>query len=158
MHHFNHRPAKARFDSKWIRDEGTGCWEWQASKDKDGYGGFWAGKELGKEHEIRAHRASWLIHKGKIPDDSLICHTCDNPSCVNPDHLFVGTPMDNMQDKIKKGRQPQGADYGRSPLMDCDIPKIRASVTPATDLAIIYGVTQSTILAIKHRRKWKHVP
>jgi hypothetical protein len=155
---FYSRPAKERFDEKWVLCNHTGCWAWTAGKDKDGYGEFWAGKELGKEHDIGAHRASWLIHKGKISEDMQVLHTCDNPSCVNPEHLFLGTNAKNMKDKVSKGRQPKGADYNRSSLIDSDIPMIRKSAMTARELALIYGVTASTIDHIRTRRKWKHVP
>lgn len=75
------------------------CWEWQASLDYFGYGNFYAdGKNC------RAHRYSWTIHKGNIPKGLLVCHKCDNPKCINPDHLFLGTHLDNAFDMVEKGR------------------------------------------------------
>lgn len=76
------------------------CWIWKAFKNKQGYGRI--GLSSGKC--INAHRVSYVIHKGKIPEDQFICHTCDNPSCVNPDHLFAGTRQDNIDDMIIKKR------------------------------------------------------
>jgi hypothetical protein len=76
------------------------CWKWTGLKDKDGYG-----KWSINYKSIRAHRYSYQIHKGNIPKNQHICHSCDNPSCVNPTHLWTGTPNDNIQDKVKKGRQ-----------------------------------------------------
>lgn len=82
-------PFERRFE------KGDGCWEWKGAKTKAGYGWFSA--------KI-ASRISWEIYRGKIPKDMLVCHKCDNPPCVNPDHLFLGTHKDNTLDMIKKGR------------------------------------------------------
>jgi HNH endonuclease len=77
-----------------------GCWNWIAYKNKQGYGRF--GLKAGEC--INAHRVSWVIHNGNIPDNYFICHKCYNPSCVNPDHLFCGTRQDNMNDMMIKKR------------------------------------------------------
>lgn len=83
----------------------SGCWDWLASKDIKGYGCFNLKQEDNSFHSIRAHRASWLFYRGTIPDELQVLHSCDNPSCVNPDHLFLGTNLDNVKDKVSKGRQ-----------------------------------------------------
>lgn len=86
---------------------GNACWEWQAglSTKPRRYGNIsvYFGKEIGIKCFL-AHRASWIIHHGPIPDGMQVCHKCDNPLCVRPDHLFLGTQSDNIQDAIAKGR------------------------------------------------------
>jgi hypothetical protein len=81
------------------RDPG-GCHEWCAGRDKDGYGVFTA---WGRPQ--RAHRVAWILNRGSIPEGMLVCHHCDNPPCVNPDHLFLGTHLDNVSDCKEKGRR-----------------------------------------------------
>ena len=88
-----------RFLAK-VRVSQGGCWEWLACKDKDGYGIFmWSFKQ-----KVPAHRASFQLHKGPIPNGMLVMHSCDNPPCVNPDHLVLGSTQDNVDDKMAKGR------------------------------------------------------
>jgi hypothetical protein len=98
------------------------CWEWQACKNEHGYGILNIGKRgLGK---IRAHRLSFIIHKGEIPESLLVCHRCDNPTCVNPEHLFLGTQKDNTQDMIKKGRgKGLFEDFGKYSRIKTHCPK-----------------------------------
>jgi hypothetical protein len=98
-----------RFYSKVSIDAITGCHEWTACKLKEGYGQF----RLGNKMKL-AHRIAWARENGEIPEGMCVCHKCDNPSCVNPGHLFLGTHQDNMDDKKFKGRgnQPKGENNG----------------------------------------------
>jgi transposase-like protein len=91
-------PAEKRFLKK-IQKTGS-CWIYKGKKLKSGYGQFWF-----KRKNTLAHRTSWIIHKGDIPEGMCVCHSCDNPSCVNPNHLWLGTHKENTQDMIKKGRK-----------------------------------------------------
>jgi hypothetical protein len=88
----------------WMKvQKSNGCWEWTAYRDPDGYGRFgWARKR--RSENILAHRVSWELHYGPIPEGLWICHHCDNPSCVRPDHLFLGDRSMNMKDCAAKGR------------------------------------------------------
>ena len=81
------------------------CWNWIGAKFQKGYGQFWIPEY---KRKIKAHRFSWIIHKGKIPNDLYVLHHCDNRLCINPDHLFLGTHADNVSDKMKKGRMNGG--------------------------------------------------
>lgn len=93
--------ARERFEANYERGSDGECWEWLGGKDRHGYGQFRTEK---KQHKTMAHRFSYEIHIGPIPDGMKVCHSCDNPSCVNPDHLWVGTQADNVRDMIAKGR------------------------------------------------------
>ncbi len=89
------------FDNKWVESR-TGCWTWIASLNKKGYGSF----HVANQKSILAHRYSWeRKHKKDIPEGMCICHHCDNPTCVNPAHLFLGTQADNQRDSLRKGRR-----------------------------------------------------
>lgn len=91
---------KISFHELYTKEPMSGCWLWTGSFFANGYGRF---KEIGVTGQ-KAHRRSYEIHKGKIPEGMYVCHSCDNPPCVNPDHLWLGTNSDNMKDMVRKGR------------------------------------------------------
>lgn len=102
----------------------------------------------------------WLVFKGEIPDGHFVCHSCDNPACVNPEHLFIGTQQDNTDDRERKNRNNHffGEHSPTSRLTQKDVIDIRQSNKSSRELARIYGVNKSSVQAIKNRETWKHVP
>lgn len=127
----------------------SGCWQWRAHSDKDGYGILPTNSS-----SIRAHRLSYEIYKGAIPQGMVVCHKCDNPGCVNPDHLFIGTSKDNAQDALRKGRNYTGDKNSRARLSWEEVDAIRASTKPYSILAEKYQVSVSTIKDVRRRRTW----
>jgi len=133
-----------------------GCWNWLGGRTYNGYGltGFKC------EHGQRAHRISYVIHFGDIPEGMLVLHHCDNRLCVRPDHLFLGTAKDNTRDMIKKGRMLIGSERAGSKLTEEDIVRIRESYkfgAKQKDLQIMYGMTSASISRIVTRTTWRHV-
>jgi hypothetical protein len=93
------RPIKDRFMAKVQVNIVTGCWEWIGARNNHEQGQF-----VVEHKKVLAYRFSWELHRGKIPEGMYVCHKCDNPPCVNPDHLFLGTQSDNIRDCVSKGR------------------------------------------------------
>jgi predicted XRE-type DNA-binding protein len=134
------------------------CWIWIGNRSGGRYGRL-------RNHGRRwsSHRASYEIHYGPIPDGMFVCHTCDNPACVNPKHLFLGTANDNMQDKINKGRQRHlsGESNPASRLTVEQVTQIRQRAKQGEiqrELAQEFGVTQSTVSEIVLYKIWRNVP
>lgn len=131
------------------------CWEWLAKKDRDGYGRItFNGKKDG------CHRIAWMLKNGDIPKGLLACHTCDNPSCCNPSHLWIGTIKDNMQDRTKKGRTCRGENSGRSCLTEQKVEDIREKYESKRytqeKLSKEYAVTTTTISDIVRNKTWRN--
>jgi hypothetical protein len=167
----NNPKVVARFWSRVSKSDG--CWLWTGATGK-GYGNFMVRGKV-----IRASRFSYALHKGEI-GDMYVCHRCDNPTCVNPDHLFLGTAADNLQDAIQKGRFPvardmvkvraaleatgtwfkNGEDHPGVRLTESgvvDIRRLHASGVSQHELARRYGVARKTISHVVYRRTWVHV-
>jgi len=137
-------------------NKSSGCWEWLGAKDRDGYGYFGV-----KRKAKKAHRLSWLLFFKTDPGKYHVCHKCDNPSCVNPDHLFLGSHTDNVQDCVRKGRNNIGTRNGSSKLTPDDIQEIRRKYKfrtyGTTKLAEEYGVSYQMIHRIVTDKNWRHV-
>lgn len=136
------------------------CWPWQGGASSEGYGHVSIDGAMKK-----ATHLSWFVHHGEWPSDlgMMMLHKCDNPICVNPAHLFLGTNADNSRDRSRKGRgrHPVGSDHGKAKLTEQDVRAIRQlyATTSATytTLGNRFGVNKTTIMQIVRRRTWKHV-
>ncbi len=145
--------VKVSFEQRYTIDILTGCWEWTGGKCEKGYGMFTL-----SQRSIRAHRAAWFIYKGeKIPDHLQGCHKCDNPSCVNPDHIFLGTAKDNSDDKVAKNRANNLRGEDISKLTSIQVMEAYESTETAHKVAEAFGVCPSTIRNIRRRVTWSHL-
>lgn len=149
------------FMAKVHKCDSTGCWLWTGALNGSGYGQLLR-RRHGKCLHYKAHRYSYEMHNGTIPDGMCVCHTCDVPRCVNPDHLFLGTPQDNSNDCVAKGRgrSLRGEKHGSAKLLDADAVDIRTFLTLGAkqkDIAEAYGVSQQTVSDIKRGklRRWQ---
>ena len=152
---FRNMPTYERFLSNIGNMEN--CWEWVSGCDKDKYGRF-TGEVDGVVHKS-AHRYSYHYHNGPIGAGLMVCHTCDNPRCVNPEHLFLGSAKDNMQDKIAKGRSriPKGENSHYAKITDADAVLILRDPRPYKQIALDYGLTVGGVSDIKNKNSWTHL-
>jgi hypothetical protein len=124
------------------------CWIWQGKKNRQGYGKLWSKEAPGKE--VLAHRASYEAFTGCDPQDQCVLHTCDVPSCCNPDHLYVGTRKDNAEDRVDRDRQARGENHGQAQLKAVDVWILRERYARKEPLAEI-----ARDLGISYKHAWK---
>lgn len=163
--HFNsHNTFEDRF---WNQVDRRGsCWIWVGQTNEKGYG-YFSGTPGQPNKKFYAHRVSWSLVHGEIPKGMHVCHKCDNPRCCNPEHLFLGTPKDNAQDMIRKGRQgdhvaaaPKGEAVVTAKLTEVQVREIITlshSGTSFSYLAKAYNVSPRTISNIVRGKSWRHV-
>ena len=138
--------------------KGEGCWIWRGNtfKCRGGYGAF-THTRSGIQSK-RAHRHAYEIYIGPIAAGQSVLHSCDNPKCVSPAHLFLGSQIDNMGDKVAKSRQNRGETHGMRKLTEANVRSIRADTRKPKYIASDFAVTVTTIYDILRRRSWQHIP
>ena len=159
-------PLSERFNTKYVVDEATGCWEWQAYKMPNGYG------QIGfpPRRMALAHRVSFELHNGPIPKGLHVLHTCDNRGCVNPEHLFLGTHQDNMGDMVAKARHSHGEAQWNVILTESQAKAVialckrhprrrkgQSGYGLLTFLGNWFGVSNLVISEIAQGRSWGHL-
>lgn len=159
--------APARIDAfkaRYVQKGPDECWVWTGDTSHR-YGVTYLGdsSEDGRRHRCGSHRVAWVLINGPIPDGMVVCHRCDNPPCVNPSHLFLGTQADNMRDCKAKGRTnaPRGVDHPRAKLTEADVVEmrsLRASGSTLASLAARFGVPVSAVSNTCTGKTWKHLP
>lgn len=176
----NKTPWPERFWQKVDKRSPDGCWPWVATKNNKGYGMAYAPEITGGQEKRLAHRVSYIMAFGPISPNVCVLHRCDNPPCVNPAHLFLGTKKENMQDALAKGRtryatrrgdsHPQRQDpskvlrgerNGNAKLNALTVVGLRKRLalgTPLRQLARETGLNRKTLMHMRDRKSWKHIP
>lgn len=149
------RDVSERFFSKVMPEPMSGCYLWEASVGKDGYGTF---KLRGKNR--KAHRVAYVLSYGPVSRADVVCHKCDNRACVNPGHLFLGSHRDNMKDMTAKGRQAKGGRCHLTKLSAASVLEIYARAhngEPHLDIARDFGIGRRNVSEIKRGKTWNHL-
>jgi len=151
------KPPVVRFVAFVSPEPNTGCWLWTGKVDRDGYGSF----AIDRKTSERAPRMAWRLFKGEIPEGQHVCHSCDFPPCVNPEHLFLGTVQENRADEVAKNRQARGSRNGNAVLTEAAAMEILSAYDAGEkqiDLAARHGVSPTAINLLVLGKTWKHVP
>jgi hypothetical protein len=147
--------TKKRIEDKVLRIPEAGCWVWMGSSQVRGYGEI-----ISNNRKHLAHRASYEAFVGKIPKGMYVCHACDNVSCVNPNHLFLGTQKQNLQDMASKGRSTRGEKNPMAKLDEYGVRQIKEGIKAGqsdSSLAKSWMVCRQTINNIRNGKVWSHV-
>ncbi len=147
------RSVRERFEA--FYDVGPGCWNWDGQRGEKGYGIF-----LLNRKGAGAHRVAWTLARGPIPDGLFVLHSCDNRACVNPSHLFLGTNRDNVEDMLRKGRQPRGEAKTLAKLTEATVRALRVcrrAGFSVRSMAEVVGVSTKTVRDAINGVTWGHV-
>ena len=149
---------QARFEQLCMPEPNTGCWLWLGALSAERYGCMSI-----NGRSTKANRVAWLLYRSEIPNDLCVLHRCDVPLCVNPDHLFLGTQIDNISDRDRKLRHRalQGELHGNAKLSETDVLEIRRLAkersVPQKQIAARFGIHVGTVESIVGRRAWRHI-
>lgn len=152
------KEERERFWAKVNKSSPNECWEWQGARNTDGYGRYSVSSKI-----LSSHRIAYTLEYGSTPAEMLVCHKCDNPPCCNPNHLFLGTYMDNNSDCSLKGRyqsRPKGSGNYAAKLNErniIDIRRVASEGLAQRKIASLYNVSPSLISRILSGEDWKHV-
>lgn len=151
---YHGKTLKEIFESKFIRGNDNECWDWKGYLQK-GYGHI-----RYKSKKYTASRLSYELYVGSLDSKMSICHTCHRPICVNPNHLYLGTHQENMQDMVVSNRAAKGENHSQSKLTESKTKYIKLELTngqSVTELAKKYNVSKGTISMIKNNKIWRHI-
>ncbi len=148
---------KIRFNVRYKVNFTNGCWEWNGT-----FRGLYGRLNIGQQRNVAAHRISYNLFKGEIPTGLNVLHACDNPKCVNPEHLFLGTNKDNVDDRQKKGRTAilHGDKNPNAKISDKKAYEIKYDISQGLKKSIViekHGISIGIYQGIKYNKNWKHV-
>lgn len=150
------KPLSLVLEEGYVTEPSTGCWLWVKGCSREGYGHI-----KHKQKTYKAHRVSYELHVGKIPEGCFVCHRCDVPACVNPAHLFLGTPKDNQQDASRKKRsggfKTRGEKNGQAKLTEEQALQIFNAEGTLKEIADQYGVSFQLVSLIKNKKVWRQL-